>query len=328
VFQGAHFYALSSESDLTHLNLVDAADITYITDPSLCKIGKCVLNTNTADKYHASLSTTVFPSSAGGSAPVFTLAFWMNLQTANPWRGFVEIRGSQFLGTADYMEIFSMNTLVDAETQGPGVSFNEHAGFFELNAWHHVAITFSHGYFTLYRDGQSVFSKQGIWSEGAVTALLLNQNAYFDEIYFVATELLPADIATLYSSNSLCGPCAANTYCAGGASFSCPSGAVSSAASTSVAACDCAPGFFATGGICVACSAGNFCPGGSISSADSMSLCPAGSFCSSGVSIPVPCSATDGELLFFFVFLLLHAIATRAHLFPFAAPYYGLFVLL
>jgi hypothetical protein len=293
VLQGARFFPLSSQTDLVELGLTDASDITYITDPSLCRIGKCVLNTNTADKYHASLSTSVFPE---GSAPVFTLAFWMNLQSANPWRGLVEIRGANFLGTADYMELFSMNTLTDAETQGPGPSaFSEHADFFELNAWHHVTITFSHGYYSLYRDGQQVFSKQGVWSEGAITVLLLNQNAYFDEIYFVATELLPSDVATLYASNSLCGPCAANTYCAGGASFACPVGAVSSVASTSVAACSCAAGFYSSEGVCIQCPAGKFCAGGSVTSASASVPCPAGSFCVAGTTAPTPCSTQNGE---------------------------------
>jgi hypothetical protein len=293
VLQGAHFFPLSADSDLTQLTITDSADITYITDPSLCKIGKCVLNTNTADKYHASLSTSVFPT---GTAPVFTVAFWMNLQTANPWRGLVEIRGASFLGTNDYMELFSMNTLTDAETQGPGASsFNEHAGFFELNAWHHVAITFSHGYYTLYRDGQQVFSKQGIWSEGAVNVLLLNQNAYFDEIYFVAAELTPLDITTLYSSNSLCGPCEANTFCTGGVSFSCPAGAVSALASTSAASCACAAGYYALSGACVQCPAGKFCAGGSISSNAAYMPCPAGAYCVAGVTSPANCSRTNGE---------------------------------
>jgi hypothetical protein len=325
VLQGARFYPLSASSDLVHLNQVDAADITYITDPSLCRIGKCVLNTNAADKYHASLSTAVFPG--GSPKPVFTLAFWMNLQTANPMRGLVEIRGAQFLGTADYMELFSTNTLTDAETQGPGASFNEHPAFFELNAWHHVAITFSHGYYTLYRDGQSVFSKQGVWSEGAVTVLLLNQNAYFDEIYFVGSELLASDVATLYASNSLCGPCAANTYCAGGALFSCPVGAVSPMASTGISACACAPGFFASSGACVSCPAGRFCPGGSISSGTASSLCPAGSFCGAGVSAPTPCSATSGE----FAFLpSLHAVVMVMIRFPIhpSALHFSFFIII
>lgn len=293
VLQGAHFFAFSAESELAQLSLVDAADITYITDPSLCRIGKCVLNTNSANKYHASLSTAVFPT---GAAPVFTLAFWMNLQSANPWRGLVELRGANFLGTADYMELFSMNTLTDAETQGPGAAaFSEHPAFFELNAWHHVAITFSHGYYTLYRDGVSVFSKQGVWSEGAITVLLLNQNAYFDEIYFVASELLPSDIATLHSSNSLCGPCGANGYCAGGVSFSCPVGAVSPPASTSTSACACAAGYYSVSGACVLCPAGRFCSGGSVSASTSSGPCPAGSYCLAGVTSPAPCSTTDGE---------------------------------
>jgi hypothetical protein len=292
ILQGAHFYPLSSESDLTFLNLVDPTEITYITDPSLCKVGKCVLNINAADKYHASLSTSVFPT---GSVPVFTLAFWMNLQSANPWCGLVEIRGLNFLDSADYMELFSMNTLVDAETEGPGASFREHSGFFELNAWHHVAITFSHGYYTLYRDGQSIFTKQGIWSEGAVTVLLLNQNAYFDEIHFVGKELLPSDIATLHASNSLCGPCVSNTHCSGGVSHACPSGAVSPMASINITSCVCAPGFYAVNGTCVSCAAGHFCPGGPISSMSSSNVCPAGSFCMAEVSSPTLCSATGGE---------------------------------
>jgi sugar lactone lactonase YvrE len=298
VLQGAHFYSLASDTDLAHLNLVDAADITYVTDPSLCKIGKCVLNTNTADKYHASLSTSIFPT---GSAPVFTLAFWMNLQSVNPWRGLVELRGAQFMGTADYMELFSMNTLTDAETQGPGTAFNEHTGFFEPNVWHHVAITFSHGYYALYRDGVQLFTKQGVWSDGGVTVHILNQNAYFDEIYFVASELLPSDVATLYTSNSLCGPCTANTFCAGGVSFSCPSGAVSPSASASVANCSCASGFFASAGSCVTCPPGRFCPGGSISSTVSSSVCPAGSFCSPGMSTPTSCSDISGECALSFI---------------------------
>ena len=189
-----------------------------------------------------------------------------------------------------------MNTLTDAETQGPGPSaFSEHANFFELNAWHHVAITFSHGYYTLYRDGQQVFSKQGVWSEGAISVLILNQNAYFDEIYFVATELLPSDIATLYASNSLCGPCTSNTYCAGGASFACPVGAVSSVASTSAASCACAAGFYSSNGACVQCPAGKFCAGGSVTSASASVPCPAGSFCIAGTTAPTPCSTQNGE---------------------------------
>ena len=201
-----------------------------------------------------------------------------------------------------------MNTLTDAETQGPGAAaFNEHPAFFELNAWHHVAITFSHGYYTLYRDGASIFSKQGLWSEGAITVLLLNQNAYFDEIYFVASELLPSDIATLYASNSLCGPCGANGYCAGGASFSCPVGAVSPPASTSVSACACAAGFYSVSGVCVQCPAGRFCSGGSVSASSSSGQCPAGSYCLAGVTSPVPCSTTDGEWVVF-VFCSCHSM--------------------
>jgi hypothetical protein len=180
----------------------------------------------------------------------------------------------------------------DTETQWNGHNYQAHLNFFEINVWHHVTVTFSNGNYSLYLDGVNIFNKQLTWTYGDVNILLLNQNAYFDEIYFSPVALSADNINILYTSNSLCGPCSPNTYCASGIVYSCPSGSQSPSASTSLASCTCLPGFapVAGGGLCVPCSTGFYCPGGSVLSKTVSIQCPAGFFCPQSSTAPTPCA--------------------------------------
>ncbi len=152
--------------------------------------------------------------------------------------------------TLNYIELFSINTLVtvDAKTHGPGSSasaFSKHPGFsVQLNAWHHVAITFSYCfYYTLLATASrsSAIRVFGVRAPGLHCAA---PQLSTSRIYFITTKLLPFNITTLYFSNSLCCLCTSNTYSPSWDSFACLVGAVYSLASSSVSACSFSAGFF------------------------------------------------------------------------------------
>lgn len=294
-----YYYKFETESDTSIFN-PNWNITTWVTDPSICKIGSCALVSPVQvtikdfiprhDLYPATFSTGVFPDPTA-----FTMAFWYKYPSSSVRHYNSEFWSLlTFLGSGYVNGATNMMNMYTSRNNWQIKNGLDAYYFIQFNAqlntqWNHMAFSSSYDGTQLvtrvYLNGVAQTTAYTTFTKGPIQIKYFGLYMYYDELMFLPGSSTDAEITKIYqNSMTYCRSCPANSYCIEGVRYQCATGATSPAGSTTSSACVCSvSGSTVVNGSCV-------CPAGTYTNVSCVQ-CPADTYCPLNSTSAIACPA-------------------------------------